>query len=103
MRRAQTDITDITDCSTHQEAAYWLLQCSPSDLMRDEAFIRRWLRMAGFRDGLSYLETLLSFLREGRREDGHFINFTTFSVANRRLQRIAEEICPAQTALRVAE
>ena len=85
---------DISECASPQDMARWLLQCSIADLLRDETFIRRWLRQTGFREGASYLDTITSFLREDRREDGHFMHSMTFSVANGRLWRLAEGLEP---------
>lgn len=85
---------DISECATSQEAAQWLLRCSLSDLVRDESFIRRWLQQTGFRQGLSYVDTILSVLREDRREDGHLMHSMSFSVANGRLYRVAEGLEP---------
>lgn len=85
---------DISECNGDQEAARWLLQCSLADLIRDESFIRRWLRMTGFRQGLAYLDTMLSVMREERREDGQILHWMAFTVANGRLHRIAEGLEP---------
>lgn len=85
---------DISECATPQDMARWLLRCPPCDLMRDEFFIRRWLQSTGFRHGLSYLETILSILREDRREDGHFMHSMSFFAANGRLYRVAEGLEP---------
>jgi hypothetical protein len=81
---------DISECDTPQDMARWLLRCPLPHLDRDEMFIRRWLRATGFREGLSYLDTMLSVLREDRREDGNLMSFMAFSVANGRLWRLAE-------------
>jgi hypothetical protein len=86
--------SDISECSTQQDLARWLLRCPPAVLQIDQGFIRRWLQAAGFREGLSYLETILSVFREERREDGQFTNFMAFAAANGRLWRIADGLEP---------
>jgi hypothetical protein len=86
--------TDISDCGTPQDMARWLLRCPPAVLQADQGYIRRWLQAAGFRDGLSYLEIILSVMREERREDGSFANFMVFATANGRLWRVADGIEP---------
>ncbi len=81
---------DISDCATQQDMALWLLRCPLSGLILDEAFIRRWLRLSGFGEGLFYLESMLSILREDRRDDGHIASHMSFCCINGRLRRIAE-------------
>ncbi|MBP1841996.1 hypothetical protein J2046_000240 [Rhizobium petrolearium] len=85
---------DISDCETDQEAAAWLLACPLGTLAAEEAFIRRYLRLTGFREGLCYLDTMLSVLREDRREDGNLMNFMAFATANGRLWRVADGLPP---------
>ncbi|MCC2608373.1 hypothetical protein [Neorhizobium petrolearium] len=85
---------DISDCATQQETAAWLLACPLATLVTEEAFIRRTLRLSGFREGLSYLETMLSVLREDRREDGNLMNYMAFATANGRLWRVADGLPP---------
>ena len=85
---------DISDCNGHREMAAWLLTCPFSAMISDEAFIRRWLQMAGFREGLGYLDTILSILREDRREDGNLLHIMSFSAANGRLWRVADGLMP---------
>lgn len=83
--------TDICDCSTHRERAEWLLRCPLGRLVTDEAFIRRWLQSCGFREGLSYLDTMISVLREERREDGNLLHLMAFATCNGRLARWVRE------------
>lgn len=82
---------DICDCSTHHERAEWLLRCPLGRLVTDEAFIRRWLQSCGFREGLSYLDTMISVLREERREDGNLLHSMAFATCNGRLARWVRE------------
>lgn len=82
---------DICDCGTHRERAEWLLHCPLSRLVTDEAFIRRWLQSCGFREGLSYLDTMLSVLREERRDDGNLLHSMAFATCNGRLVRWVRE------------
>jgi hypothetical protein len=86
--------TDISDCGTSQEMARWLLRCPLAVLQADQGYIRRWLQAAGFRDGLSYLDIILSVLREERREDGNFAHMMAFASANGRLWRVADGLEP---------
>lgn len=88
---------DIADCSGPQDMAAWLLTCPLSMLIADEAFIRRWLQMTGFREGIGYLDTMLSLMREDRREDGNLLHFMTFCAANGRLWRVADGLTTTDT------
>ncbi|UIK04891.1 hypothetical protein [Neorhizobium galegae] len=83
---------DIVDCNGPREMASWLLTCPFSTMISEEAFIRRWLQMAGFREGLGYLDTILSIMREDRREDGNLLHIMSFSAANGRLWRVADGV-----------
>nr|WP_250811641.1 hypothetical protein [Neorhizobium tomejilense] len=83
---------DIADCNGHREMAAWLLTCPFSTMISDEAFIRRWLQIADFREGLGYLDTILSIMREDRREDGNLLHIMSFSAANGRLWRVADGV-----------
>lgn len=82
---------DICDCCTNRERAEWLLRCPLGRLVTDEAFIRRWLQSCGFREGLSYLDTMTSVLRDERRDDGNLLHSMAFATCNGRLARWVRE------------
>lgn len=85
-------------CVTRYEWAIWLL-CAPlATLLRDEMAIRNQLRLAGFREGLAYLDAELRMLRADRRDDGQTIAYIDIAVARGRMSRIAAGLPPVGLA-----
>ncbi|MUZ80763.1 hypothetical protein GOZ93_00735 [Agrobacterium vitis] len=60
------EIQQLSDCRTHQERAVWLLTCPLMVLSKYEMTIRNRLQIAGFFDGVVYLEWELSRMRAPR-------------------------------------
>ncbi len=91
-----TPLEAFDACVTRQERAAWLL-CAPlATLLRDEMAIRSQLRLAGFREGLAYLDAELRMLRADRREDGQTVAYIDIAVARGRMCRIAEGLSPLE-------
>ncbi len=63
------EIQQLSDCRSHGERADWLLTAPLSILARYEMTIRNRLLIAGFREGVDYLEWELARFR-ARRRDG---------------------------------
>lgn len=85
-------------CVTRYEWAIWLL-CAPlATLLRDEMAIRNQLRLAGFREGLDYLDAELRMLRAERRDDGQTVAYIDIAVARGRMSRIAAGLPPLELA-----
>ena len=90
--------SNIDTCVTRQERATWLLRAPLSTLLRDEMAIRNQLRIAGFREGLAYLDAELRMLRADRREDGQTVAYIEIAVARGRMSRIAAGLPPLELA-----
>ncbi|MCF1471178.1 hypothetical protein FS763_04455 [Agrobacterium vitis] len=60
------EIQQLDDCRSHQARAEWLLTCPLAKLSMYEMTIRNRLQIAGFREGVVYLEWELARMRAPR-------------------------------------
>lgn len=85
------EIQRLSDCRSHAERADWLLTVPLSVLSHYEMTIRNRLQIAGFHEGVDYLEEELKVFR-APRVDGFFAYGTEWSLAKIKVLALAARL-----------
>lgn len=82
------EIQALADCRSHAARADWLLTVPLSVLSHYEMTIRNRLQIAGFHEGVDYLERELKAVRRPRRA-GRIVYDEAWAEAAHRMQAVA--------------